>query len=89
LRFDAAGDATLPLDVGRYRYTLGGGGTGTFAVEPYADELVPSPVTLRSRPASLRPGGPGRPLRDLVWLFGVAIAGFGTEWMLRRRMGLR
>jgi hypothetical protein len=89
LRFDAAGDATLPLDVGRYRYTLGGGGAGTFAVEPYADELVPSPVTLRSRPASLRPGGPGRPLRDLVWLFAVAIAGFGAEWMLRRRMGLR
>jgi hypothetical protein len=89
LRFDGSGDAMLALDVGRYRYTLGGGGGGTFAVEPYADELVPSPVTLRSRPASVRPSGPTRPLRDAVWLFGVAIAGFGAEWMLRRRMGLR
>ena len=36
----------LALGVGRYRYTLAGGGSGSFAVEPYADELVPAPVTL-------------------------------------------
>ncbi len=46
LRFDGRGDASLAIGVGRYRYTLEGGGGGTFAVEPYADELVPGPVTV-------------------------------------------
>lgn len=89
LQFDGAGDATVRLGVGRYRYTLDGGVSGTFAVEPYSDELVPAPVTLRDHRATIVPSAPRRSLRDLLWLFGVALAGFGTEWLLRRRLGLR
>ena len=89
LRFDGAGDASLALGVGRYRYTLAGGGSGTFAVEPFADELVPAPITLVEHTGSATRALPRRSLRELLWLFGIAIVGVGTEWMLRRRMGLR
>jgi hypothetical protein len=89
LRFDGAGDAALPLAVGRYRYLLDGGGSGAFAVEPFADELLPSPVTLKEHAGSAARTAPRRSLRELTWLFAVAIVGFGAEWMLRRRLGLR
>lgn len=89
LRFDGAGDAVLALGVGHYRYTLDGRGFGTFAVEPFSDELVPSPVTLTEHAGVAARAAPRRSLRELLWLFGLAIAGFGSEWMLRRRLGLR
>jgi hypothetical protein len=89
LRFDGEGDASLALPVGRYEYSLEGGGSGTFAVEPYSDELVPGPPTLSPHSASVSRAAPRRSLRELVWLFGIAIAAFGCEWLLRRRMGLR
>jgi hypothetical protein len=88
LRFDGAGHAMLALPVGRYRYTLEGGGGGSFAVEPYADELVPSPVTLRERASDVAPPPARRSLRDFIWLFGIAIAAFGSEWMVRRKLSL-
>lgn len=89
LRFDGTGDALLALAVGRYRYTLEGGGAGSIAVEPYSDELVRSAPTLQDRTGVSVRTAPRRSLRELVWLFAIAIAGFGTEWMLRRRLGLR
>jgi hypothetical protein len=89
LRFDGAGDASFAAAVGRYRYTLDGGGGGTFAVEPYADELVPGPVTVVEHAGAALPISPRRSVRELLWLFGIAIAGFGIEWVLRRRLGLR
>jgi hypothetical protein len=89
LRFDGAGEAALALGVGRYRYTLAGGGSGSFAVEPYADELVPAAVTLADHQGIGATAAPRRSLRELLWLFALAIAGFGTEWMLRRKLGLR
>jgi len=89
LRFDGAGEAALALGVGRYRYTLAGGGSGSFAVEPYADELVPAPVTLAEHQGIGGTAAPRRSLRELLWLFAIAIAGFGIEWMLRRKLGLR
>ena len=89
LRFDGTGDAALALPVGRYQYAVEHGGAGTFAVEPYADELVASPVTLTEHRGTGAHAAPRRSLRELLWLFGIAIAGFGTEWMLRRKMGLR
>lgn len=89
LRFDGDGEARLALPVGRYRYTLDGGGVGTFAVEPFSDELVPAPVTLAAHEATQAPTPARRSLRDLWWLFALAVAGFGTEWLLRRRVGLR
>jgi hypothetical protein len=89
LRFDGAGEATLALGVGRYRYTLAGGGSGSLAVEPYADELVPAPVTLAEHSGTSASAAPRRSLRELLWLFAIAITGFGIEWMLRRKLGLR
>jgi hypothetical protein len=89
LRFDAEGLASLTLPVGRYRYRFPDGGDGEFAVEPYADELVPSAVGLEGRPAEVEPAAPRRSLRELLPFFLVAIAGFSTEWVLRRRVGLR
>jgi hypothetical protein len=89
LRFDGAGEAALALGVGRYRYTLAGGGSGSFAVEPYADELVPAAVTLAEHQGIGATAAPRRSLRELLWLFALAIAGFGIEWVLRRKLGLR
>ncbi len=89
LRFDGAGEASIALPVGRYRYSLEGGGGGTFAVEPYSDELVPSPVALAERAAETTPPPARRSLRDFLWLFGMAVAAFGSEWMVRRKLSLR
>ncbi len=89
LRFDGNGDADLDLPVGRYRYSLEGGGSGVFAVEPYSDEYLPGPVTMLAHDAALAAPASRRPLRDLLWLFGVAVAGFAIDWSIRRRMGMR
>ena len=89
LRFDGTGEAVLAEPVGRYSYAIEHGGSGTFGVEPYADELVPSPVTLTEHVGVAARAGSRRSLRELLWLFGLALAGFGTEWLLRRRLGLR
>ncbi len=88
LRFDGAGEASLNLPVGRYRYQLEGGGRGTVAVEPFSDELVPAVPSLERRDAEFAPTAPRRSLRDILWLFALAVAGFGSEWMIRRKVGL-
>ncbi len=89
LRFDGNGEAAVALRPGKYHYTLAGGGQGMVGVEPFADEIVPSPVTLREQAATASPVVPRRSLRELLPLFFLALAGFGSEWMLRRRLGLR
>ncbi|MGH7593256.1 MAG: hypothetical protein ACRELE_05330, partial [Gemmatimonadales bacterium] len=89
LRFDGGGEASVTLGVGRYGYTLNRGGSGSLAVEPFSDELVPGPVTLAAHAGTGGTGAPRRPMRELLWLFGVAIAGLGVEWMLRHRLGMR
>lgn len=89
LRFDGAGRALIWVEPGRYRYRLGGGGTGTAAVEPYSDELLPGPVTLERREARItRPIGRSA-ARDWLWLFGLCVAALSAEWFARRRLGLR
>jgi hypothetical protein len=89
LRFDGGGEATLALGVGRYRFSLEGGGSGSFAVEPFSDELLPAPVTLPEHEATARPSPVSRSLREVWWLFAVALLGFVIEWSLRRRFGMR
>ena len=89
LRFDGSGEAAVVLGPGRYHYTLAGGGQGAVGVEPFADEIVPSAVTLGEQVATALPAAPRRSLRELLPLFLLALAGFGSEWMLRRRLGLR
>lgn len=88
LIFDGAGDALLALPVGTYRYELESGGRGSFAVEPFSDELVPMPPSLERRESEYTPSPPRRSLRDMLWLFALAVAGFGSEWMIRRKVGL-
>lgn len=89
LRFDGGGEAILALPVGRYRYLLDGGGSGSVAVEPYSAELLPAPVTLPQRAATATPSPLPRSLREAWWLFAVATLGFVVEWSLRRRFGMR
>lgn len=89
LRFDAAGDASLALPVGRFRYAVDGRDQGTLVVEPYSPELLPSPVTLSHRIATIHPGARRRPVRDMLSLFALAIAAFALEWLLRRRARLQ
>jgi hypothetical protein len=89
LRFDGNGEASLFLPPGRYHYSLGGGGEGTLGVEPFSDEIVPGAITLKDQAATALPPSPRRSLRELLPLFLLALAGFGSEWMLRRRLGLR
>ena len=90
MRFDASGEASLPLPVGRYRYLVAdGGGSGDFGVEPYADELVPAPVTLTERQATVAVASTGRGAREWPGLFLLIVIAFGAEWLLRRRLGMR
>jgi hypothetical protein len=89
LRFDGAGRASVLLPPGEYRYRFPAGGGGLVAVEEYSDELLPSPVTLASRAANVsRPQG-RTAARDWLWLFGLCVLALSTEWLARRRLGLR
>lgn len=88
LRFDSEGVAHLVLPVGRFRYQFEGGTSGTVMVEPWSHELVPTHATIEAGVAAVAPTPIRRSLRDLVALFGLALLGFTTEWILRRRLGL-
>ncbi len=91
LRFDADGIAAIVVPPGRYRYRLGGAANdaGTVAVERFADELLPAPVTLGARTAIASPVPARRSLRELLPLFAIAVLGFALEWVVRRRVGMR
>ncbi len=89
LRFDGAGRAEVSLPPGRWDYRLEGGGTGLLGVEVYSDEWLPRPITVADRtPVTTAPAGRA-PLRDQLWLFGLAILALSGEWWWRRRAGLR
>ena len=89
LRFDGAGRAAAWLPSGDYRYRLSEGGAGTVAVEAYSDELLPRAPVLQPRTARTPRPETRSAARDWLWLFGVAVVALATEWLLRRRMGLR
>src|SRR5690606_37837537 len=88
LRFDAEGMSRVALGVGMWQWQAGASG-GTVVVEPYSDELVSSPTTLSPGEASVAPQSPRRSLRELLPFFALAVAGFCTEWGVRRRLGLK
>lgn len=88
VRVDGDGRARLFLPVGRYAWSTSGG-SGQVGVEPYADELVPAPVTLAAAAATVAPTPPRRSLRDVWPLFALALAGLVIDWMARRQLGLR
>ncbi len=89
LGFDGAGRAEVLLPPGIWRYRLSGGGEGTLAVESYSDEWLPASRTLAAREASAQVAPGRKPVRDWLWLFGIAAIGFAGEWFARRRLGLR
>lgn len=89
LRFDGSGEARLALPVGRYEYALAGGGSGTLAVEPYADELVPGAITLTERTADVGPHRTGTGAREWLALFALAVTTFLAEWLLRRHLNMK
>jgi hypothetical protein len=89
LRFDGSGRSSVRLPPGEYRYRFAGGGGGTVAVEAYSDELLPAPVTLKSRTARNPVPTGHTTARDWLWLFGLVIVALSVEWLARRRLGLR
>lgn len=90
LRFDAQGEARLPLAPGVYRWraTDQGAELGMVAVERYSDEWLPARSVLA--PQAGEAGGARHDVgaRDLWWLYALAIAAFAGEWAWRRRQGL-
>jgi hypothetical protein len=89
LRFDGSGRAIVSVPAGRYGYTLDGGGGGVVAVEVWSDEWLPRLATLASREAPAVSLAGVTSTRGWVWLFGLAIVALATEWLARRRLGLR
>lgn len=89
LRFDGDGIALAALPVGRWGWQTADGGAGTVEVETYADELVPTPPTLVAREAAVLPSPMRRSMREVWPLFLLAVLGLLTEWLIRRRLGMR
>lgn len=89
LRFGGSGRAEAWLAPGEYRYRMADGATGTVAVEEYSDELLPRPVVLAERPMPAPPASRRGTARDQLWLFALAITALASEWLGRRRLGLR
>lgn len=86
---------TPPLPPGRYRYTVAASDTaeGTFDVEPFTEEMLrraldPAELTVPAgeRATSARSG---RPLRTWPWPYLLVLGLLCTEWIGRRRAGLR
>jgi hypothetical protein len=89
LHFDGDGRAPVWLQPGEYRYRLSGGGVGTVAVEQYSDELLARPVTLTSHEGRDARSTARSTARDWLWLFGICVLALSSEWLARRRLGLR
>lgn len=65
------------------------GGASLLVVNP-SSELLPRRPTVRSGIYGTRPARGERPrAQDYSWLFGAALVALCTEWVLRRRVGLR
>lgn len=87
--------ATPPLPPGRYAYTAVAAdtATGEFEVEPFTGEMLrravdPAELTVRAGPAGVSPEG-GRPLRTSPLPYLAILAALCSEWVGRRRAGLR
>jgi hypothetical protein len=77
-----------PLAAGLYDAMMPGG-AALLAVN-VSRELVPRPPSLATRTidGTLQPAPPPS-VRDLGWLYALAVGLLCAEWLLRRRMGLR
>lgn len=86
---------TPPLSPGRYEFTVAASDTadGSFDVEPFTDEMLhrelsPDELTVLPGERGSREGS-GRPLRTRPWPYLLVIGLLCTEWIGRRRAGLR
>jgi hypothetical protein len=89
LRFDGDRRALLWLSPGRYRYTLEGGEAGLLAVDQWSEEWLPHPAPLASRETPEITQASVTSTRQWIWLFGFMVVALSTEWLARRRLGLR
>jgi hypothetical protein len=84
------GSAEFLLEPGTYQWTAEPSGqSGMLAVESYADEFVPAPITLPAEVGgNVTARGTVEYLRDRWWVFLLAITALVTEWAWRQRKGL-
>ena len=90
LRFGGTNTTTEspPLPPGVYDVTARGG-TSLLVVNP-SSELLPRRPTVRAGAYGSRAATGERPrAQDQSWLFAIALLALCTEWVLRRRAGLR
>jgi hypothetical protein len=90
LRFGAASvvQETRPLPAGVYEVTVPGG--RTLLTVNASNELLPSRQRLTSGNVGRRTlTDDARRARNVWWLYALAIVMLCTEWVLRRRLGLR
>lgn len=90
LRFGGTNTTTESpsLAPGVYDVTTAGGAS-VLVVNP-SSELLPRRATVRSGTHGTRPARGERPrAQDYSWLFGAALIALCSEWVLRRRVGLR
>jgi hypothetical protein len=90
LRFPAGASVveTPPMEEGEYDISVRGG--QSILVVNASSEWLPRQVRIKS--GAVRSGAPvgARPhLRDHSWIYAVIIAALCTEWLLRRKAGLR
>ncbi len=79
---------TAPLPAGIYEVTTAGG-SSVLAVNQ-SRELLPRRATVRSGAVGGEPAvGDAPALRDMGWIYLLAVLALCAEWLLRRRAGLR
>ena len=65
------------------------GGNSLLVVNPSAELLPRRPTVANGSIGSGAALGAAPRARDFSWLFGLVLVALCTEWLLRRRMGLR
>ena len=89
LRFDAEGNARVPLAPGTWRWSATGGSeSGIAVVEAYSDEYRVRPVTFSATGEGEAFSTVERRPREWWWIFLIAIVAFCGEWAWRLRRGL-
>jgi hypothetical protein len=88
LRFDGSGRAEVRVPPGAWSYQAGDS-RGLVAVEEFSPEWLPRPAALTSHEGAGVAETTRSPLRNRLWIFGVAVVGFALEWIARRRRGMR
>ena len=89
LRFDGSGEARVALEVGATRTGCRAAERARWPSSRMPTSWVPAAVTLTERAALTAPVHAGRGAREWWPLFVLVVVAFGSEWLLRRRLGMR